>query len=200
MAILNAKRNNMLLSIIFLLLGYKDEVKVNNIQHEIESFYNINIDIKRADMPNMAYYKLNNRYRADKILNWLSKTYPGDTMIALTSYDISTTYGKIYDWGIFGLGSLVNNTSVTSVYRFKNKNIEDRLYKIILHEIGHSYGLPHCSSDDGCFMKSGDHTIKYIDNEEKKLCNKCKNKLNELRIKTNYNTRSRNRSIERTAH
>ena len=190
----------MLLSIILLLLGYKDEVKVNNIQHEIESFYNINIDIKRADMPNMAYYKLNNRYRADKILNWLSKTYPGDTMIALTSYDISTTYGKIYDWGIFGLGSLVNNTSVTSVYRFKNKNIEDRLYKIILHEIGHSYGLPHCSSDDSCFMKAGDHTIKYIDNEEKKLCNKCKNKLNELRIKTNYNTRSRNRSIERTAH
>ena len=111
----------MILSIILLLLGYKDEVKVNNIKNEIESFYNINIDVKIANVPNMAYYKPNNRYRADKILNWLSKTYPGDRVIAITSHDISTTSGNIYDWGVFGLGSLVNNTSITSVYRFKNK-------------------------------------------------------------------------------
>lgn len=167
----------MILSIILLLLGYNNEVNVKHVKHEIESFYNIKVTVKCVDMPNIAYYKPNKRYRADILLNWLSNNYPKDRVIAITSYDISTTSGKIYDWGIFGLGSLHNNVSVTSVYRLKSKNIQDRLDKIVLHEIGHSYKLPHCTSSQPCFMKAGDHTIKAVDKEMKVLCSKCKQLL-----------------------
>jgi archaemetzincin len=167
----------MLLSIILLLLGYNDEVSVKHVKHEIESFYNIKVTVQRADMPNIAYYKPRNRYRANILLHWLSKTYPGDRVIAITSHDISITSGEIYDWGVFGLGSLHNNVSVTSVYRLKAKNIQDRLDKIVLHEIGHSYKLPHCTSSQPCFMKAGDHTINAVDKEMKVLCSKCKQLL-----------------------
>jgi archaemetzincin len=135
-------------------------------------------------MPVSAYYKPRNRYRADKILNWLSNSYPGDRIIAITSYDISTTSGDIYDWGIFGLGSLHNNVSITSVYRLRGNNIQDRLDKIVLHEIGHSYGLPHCTSNEQCIMKAGDHTIHAVDKEIKTLCSICKQLLNKTH-KTN---------------
>jgi archaemetzincin len=169
--------NIMLLSIILLLLGYNNEVSVKHVKHEIEAFYNIKVIVQRADMPNIAYYKPRHRYRANILLHWLSKTYPGDRVIAITSHDISTTSGDIYDWGIFGLGSLHNNVSVTSVYRLKGNNIQDRLDKIVLHEIGHSYGLPHCTSSQQCFMKAGDHTLRAVDKEMKILCSICKQLL-----------------------
>ena len=164
----------MLLSVIFLLLGYKEEVPSRKLQKEIETFYHIKVKVIKADLPRSAYYAPRNRYRADSILNYLKRTYPNDHVVALTSVDISTTKGSVKDWGVFGLGSLQDNVCITSVYRLKNKNAYDRTLKVCLHEIGHTLGLLHCSSGQPCFMKKGDQTSKTLDKEPLTMCTQCK--------------------------
>lgn len=169
-----------ILPILFVLIGYNNEVNTDRLKHKIETFYNIKVNIIRADLPKSAYYAPRNRYRADILLNHFSKTYPNKRVVALTSKDISYTRGNIPDWGIFGLGSLHNDVSITSVYRIKHKNLESRVEKVILHEIGHSYGIPHCKSKLPCLMNEGDKTAKGLDKLPNKMCRECNKKLTVL--------------------
>lgn len=164
-----------LLPIIFVLISYNGEVK-NTLQlkEELEQSYNTKIEMYTDVLPKEAYYKPNNRYRADLILKYLSKKYPGKRVMALTSKDISITNGNIYDYGIFGLGSLNNNVCITSIYRLKSDNLYDRTSKVLIHELGHTYSIEHCTSNEPCVMKAGDHTAKGLDKESKELCSKCK--------------------------
>lgn len=166
----------MLLSIIFLLLGYKEEVSSSKLRKEVEAFYQIDVKVIKADLPRSAYYAPNKRYRADSILNYLKRTYPNDRVVAITSVDISTTKNGIKDYGIFGLGSLRDDVCITSVYRLKSKNLYQRTLKVCLHEIGHTLGINHCTTDQTCFMKEGDHTAKGLDKDPIVMCDRCHKK------------------------
>lgn len=163
--------------IILLLMGYNNEVSVPHIKQEIETFYNVTVEVKTSPLPKSAYYKPRNRYRADNILKHLYENYKGKRVIALTSKDISTTIHGYSDYGVLGLGSLENKVCVVSSYRQKGNNIKSRLSKVVLHELGHTYSIQHCkSSYDNCFMKDANKTIKTIDNVSKFMCPNCKSK------------------------
>lgn len=166
-----------ILPVLLVLLSYNNEVPPTQIQKEIETFYHIKIDMAQDKLPANAYYKPRNRYKAQEILYYLEGKYPGKRVIGLTSSDISTPAYGISDYGIFGLGSTTNNVSITSDYRLKGDRLNGRVIKIILHEIGHSYGLQHCHSEEPCFMKAGDHTLKSVDKEQKVMCSSCKKQL-----------------------
>jgi len=164
----------MILQIVFVLLSFKNEVKTEEIKKEIESYYKTSVTVVNDQLPTTAYYKPRNRYRADEILKYLTKKYKGKRVVALTSQDISTSGYGVYDWGVFGLGSITNKVSITSTYRLKSNNLKNRVIKVLLHEIGHSYGLLHCKSKYPCFMKAGDHSIKAVDKEPMFMCSECK--------------------------
>ena len=53
----------------------------------------------------------------------------------------------------------------------------ERLEKVILHEIGHNYGLNHCTSPYPCFMKDANGKIKQVDSEPMDMCVECKKKI-----------------------
>lgn len=103
-------------------------------------------------------------------------------MSVLTNEDISTTKNNNLDWGILGLGTCPGNTCIVSTYRMQKKSVpvvlfKERLIKIILHEIGHNFGLPHCKNDPECLMNDAEGTIATVDKEKKWLCNSCRKKL-----------------------
>lgn len=129
-------------------------------------------------LPSSAWYAPRSRYRADKLLTHLYPRSPGAfKIIGLTTKDISTTNGKIYDWGVFGIGSLDGKCCVVSTFRLgKNDSLARiRMNKTIIHEIGHTLGLPHCPNLT-CTMQDAEGSIKSME-REKGFCPSCKAKI-----------------------
>jgi len=163
------------------------------IQQEIAEFYHVNVTLlKPIELPKNAHINVkSSRYRADTLIRFLRKNIYSnyDFVIGLTDKDISTTkYSttstktikkptyKYTDWGIFGLGFMPGKSCIVSTFRLKEKNFRSRFIKICCHELGHNFGLPHCS-DKSCIMQDAAETIKTIDNVKLNLCNSCKKKI-----------------------
>lgn len=135
----------------------------------------------KANLPDSAYYKPRNRYRAEKLLAHLDTIIPENyhKIIGVTTKDISATKGKYYDWGIFGYGSIGGKPSVVSTFRLKKKHEAHSLFiqrfnKIMIHELGHTIGFTHCPNLK-CIMTDACGKISTIDNANSTLCNSCKN-------------------------
>jgi archaemetzincin len=137
---------------------------------------NPNTILKTAlPLPANAYYPLRNRYRADSLIRYLSQFGNSDAVvIGITSKDISTTNNGISDWGIMGLGYCPGNACIVSTFRLSKTNLSEQFYKVAIHELGHTQGLPHCRNKK-CFMRDAEGGNTLI--EEKEFCSSCKSFL-----------------------
>ena len=126
---------------------------------------------KAIALPASAFYPQRNRYRADSIINYLNRSGSADTVIiGLTGKDISTTKGNTADWGVMGLGFQPGNACVISTFRLSKAELNGQFYKIALHELGHTQGLPHCKNKT-CFMRDAEGG-NHLD-EETGFCQSC---------------------------
>ncbi|WP_428137848.1 matrixin family metalloprotease [Chryseobacterium jejuense] len=146
--------------------------KVKTVAEGIKKIYpNIKV-LEAIDFPENAYYKERNRYRADSTIKFLNnRTKESFITIGLTSKDISATKGKIKDFGIMGLGYRPGKACIASDFRLNKENSNEQFYKIAIHELGHTQGLPHCP-EKMCFMRDAEG--KNPTNEETDFCKKCK--------------------------
>lgn len=125
--------------------------------------------------PENSYFKPRNRYRADSIIKSLKNTIGKDSVIVgLSNSDISTTKNEIKDWGVMGLGYRPGKACVVSDFRLPAKNKNQQFYKLVLHELGHTAGLPHCVIKT-CLMRDAEGGNPL--DEEKGFCNECKSFL-----------------------
>lgn len=125
--------------------------------------------------PQEAYYAPRKRYRAEVLIRHLSSFGNADTVvIGLTNKDISTTKGDVYDWGILGLGYCPGSACVVSTFRLSKTNLSKQFYKVSVHELGHTHGLPHCI-EQTCFMRDAEGGNPL--DEETGFCSSCKSFL-----------------------
>jgi archaemetzincin len=125
--------------------------------------------------PENSYFKPRNRYRADSIIKSLRNNIGKDSVIVgLSHSDISTTKGEIQDWGVMGLGYRPGTSCVVSDFRLSVKNKNQQFYKLVLHELGHTAGLPHCAIKT-CLMRDAEGGNPL--DEEKEFCKDCKSFL-----------------------
>jgi archaemetzincin len=82
---------------------------------------------------------------------------------------------------IFGQAIFKGKTGIASLYRLRNEQygmkrdndlLFDRFRKVIIHEIGHTFGLVHCYVPS-CVMRSSTY-VEDIDQKKHNLCAKCK--------------------------
>jgi archaemetzincin len=158
----------------------KPQLGSEAVRQALSAFYELEIRILPCvALPEAAYYKPRRRYRAERILDFLNRRIPADgwRILGLTATDISTTNGKITDWGILGLGELPGKTSVISSFRCKKKARNTRhaivrLAKVAVHEIGHTLGLPHCPTRT-CLMEDAVGKVATVD-RERDFCARCR--------------------------
>jgi archaemetzincin len=178
-----SKENNFTVAI----LPYEnfDTSLLQFVQKETEEFYHCKtIVLRSSSLPQFAFYAPRNRYKADSLLDHETGflTNNIDAIAGLTVKDISTSKEEIKDWGVFGLGRCPGKVCVISIYRLARASntvarLKERLIKVVLHEIGHNLGLPHCTNNKECLMTDAGGTIRQVDNEKKWLCEKCQFKL-----------------------
>ncbi|MFP9118082.1 matrixin family metalloprotease [Flavobacterium sp. RNTU_13] len=143
-------------------------------------------------MPESAFVNIKTpRYRADSLIGIQKRNLPDsiDYVVGLTNKDISVPRyenGKIKkpewkynDFGVMGLGYRPGNSCVVSTFRLKANNkplFYKRLEKVVLHELGHNLGLPHCENPK-CVMTSAAEKISTIDNANASLCDACAKRI-----------------------
>jgi archaemetzincin len=101
-------------------------------------------------------------------------------ILGVTDVDISTTNGAYAGWGVMGLGSMDGRSCVLSSFRCSRsaKDAEHALIrfgKTAVHELGHTFGLPHCPTR-GCIVEDGHGTATTTDHEYE-LCVACRARL-----------------------
>lgn len=132
--------------------------------------------------PDRAKSPRKGAWQAAVLLDWLDGE-PGmvqGKVMAVTEAEIVTRKGTIPIWGILGMGSLDGRCSVISTYRMRRRwenggaregVVRERLWKIAIHELGHTLGLDHCPRP-GCIMEDGQGTVKTVDRDSA-LCASC---------------------------
>ena len=163
-------------------LGKVDNSNINIVKSAVEKFYHVKCILKPVvSLTEDILADSKTRYEANRIL---SKFNSNENTLILTEQDIAVVNPERHskEWGVFGLGYQPGTTCVVSMFRLKqNASIalfHDRLIKTCLHEIGHNFGLPHCSSGETrCLMRDARGTIKEVDRERLFLCPQCRKQL-----------------------
>ncbi len=85
---------------------------------------------------------------------------------------------------IFGQAQYKGNSGIASVYRLRNeqyglaandKLLFERFKKVVIHELGHTFGLIHCHIPS-CVMRPGTY-VEDIDQKKCLFCSKCRGEL-----------------------
>jgi archaemetzincin len=128
--------------------------------------------------PLLAFEPKRNQYYARIIIETLLQILPEDCekMICVTDVDLCTPILTF----VYGEAQLDGKIAVVSMNRLKqefyslpsnDKLLLQRLIKECLHELGHCYGLVHCSSKH-CVMHFSSN-IMNIDNKQCHYCVRC---------------------------
>lgn len=108
---------------------------------------------------------------AGKALDALFRNRPDDALVELniTTVDLFEP-NKRY---VFGLASLTDRVALVSLSRIddEKENLAHRLEKLVLHEVGHAFGLVH-HNDADCAMRQ-DPTVASLDEAPAHLCTAC---------------------------
>jgi archaemetzincin len=179
----SAKKSNQISSaskkklVVITIQPFEDIPKenVDYVAHYLKKMYANVIINKPIGFPKNSLNQAKTRHRADSLIRFLSaQTKPGYLTIGLTKGDISANKDKIPDWGVMGLGFCPGNSCIASSFRLKGKNKMEKLFKVAIHELGHTQGLKHCPVND-CLMRDAEGK-DHLD-EEREFCKKCKEVL-----------------------
>ncbi|MGV3459489.1 MAG: zinc-dependent metalloprotease family protein [Flavobacterium sp.] len=168
--------------------------KTAMLKKAVEEYYHVDVQLlPEKELPKSVFVNIKSpRYRADKLIKIQQNAMPAgvDYILGLTESDISVTKydangnikkpeWKYNDFGIMGLAYCPGKSCVVSGFRLKHKDKSvhfGRFKKVVIHELGHNFGLPHCP-DQKCVMTDAVESIKTIDNAQPDLCESCKAKI-----------------------
>ena len=135
-------------------------------------------------VPPQAFDPKRKQYLSTAILKTIIKNIPEKTekIVGITSLDL---FVPILTF-VYGQAQLDGKAAIVSYHRLKQnfyglpedyRLLKNRFGKEIIHELGHTYGLVHCS-DNNCVMHFA-NSIMHVDIKEDKFCETCTNILTE---------------------
>lgn len=154
------------------------EAKAEQLKNELQKVYPSVILVKTSiPLPKECYYKPRDRYKGTGLLDNLMKFKNGGYALGLTRKIIYDKNEISPTFGVFGISYIGDSASVISSLRPKTLKplSDDDMHELMLHELGHAFGLPHCK-DERCMMVDAEHGNKFAQTQS--FCNDCKRYLN----------------------
>lgn len=148
---------------------------------EKELLARIIIEESRLDL-NEFFDPTRRQYDANKILKALTSDDQSNSIKRIGLFRVDL-FIPILTY-IFGQAALNGNTGIASLYRLRNEQygmkkdddlLFERFKKVIIHELGHTFGLIHCHQPS-CVMRSSTY-VEDIDQKSQHFCNSCRDKM-----------------------
>ena len=149
------------------------------ITHEYS--YPVSFDESYLDLSKF-YDPARHQYDANKLLKEIDSKIEPDAFKTLGLFRVDL-FIPILTY-IYGQAFLNGRTGIVSLHRLKNELyglstdenlLTERFKKIVIHELGHTFGLKHCHTP-ACVMLSSTY-VEDIDQKNVSLCAKCKKEI-----------------------
>ncbi len=160
-------------------LGPVDQKVLLHLSEAIADFLSLPVKISPPKpLPPHTCHVVRNQYHSTQLLQYLLNEDDGEPfrILGITSMDL---YIPIFTF-VFGEAQLDGKAAIISTFRPKGGACEvkppsslllSRLIKLSLHELGHTFGLPHCRQP-GCLMGFAANLEK-LDKKKIGLCKYC---------------------------
>jgi archaemetzincin len=170
--------------ILLVPLGKPARSLVGSVRDALVQMYAHDVSTRaRVALPREAWYRPRRRWRAEKLLHFLERfASPGTRVLGITDAPISTTKGKVHDWGIAGLGTLDGKSAVLTSHLFRRFKRRPKTYRkfvdnLVLHEVGHMLGVDHCG-DERCIMADAKgNAVRAALRSTNRFCASCRARL-----------------------
>jgi archaemetzincin len=134
--------------------------------------------LPRIEIPENAFDVSRGQYQSVEIMKMLAQIAPSDALrvLGVTNVDLAIPMLSF----LFGQAQFEGHIAVVSLCRLhqefyglpaRENLLRERTVKEVLHELGHTFGLVHCS-DPSCAMSLATH-IELVDSKSEKYCARC---------------------------
>jgi archaemetzincin len=129
-------------------------------------------------LPEGSYDARRGQYRSVEIMGAVARCAPSNAARVLGVTDVDLSIPTLTF--LFGQAQLDGPVAVISLCRLHQEFyglpgdeslLRERVAKEVLHELGHTFGLTHCS-DPKCAMSLATH-IGLVDNKQERYCARC---------------------------
>jgi len=175
-------------NIILIAYGHFDSKLTGRIEKEVERIFHYPTLLTECYLNISQFYNPGRRqYDANGIMNVVSKSHLPGSVKTMGIFRVDL-YIPILTY-IFGQAELNGSLGVASLFRLRNElyglepndeKMTDRFSKVIIHELGHLFGLIHCNYPI-CIMRSSTY-VEDIDQKEIYFCHNCQEELIRLGI------------------
>jgi archaemetzincin len=160
-------------------MGHIGEFAVRVVAAHIQVMIGIPVDIMEpVEMPPAAFQRHRQQYDAGLVIKYLSglTVTPWDRILALVTEDLCSpilTY-------VYGEAEIGGRAAVVSTYRLSRnedgsqapkERYAERLAKVALHEVAHTFSLYHC--DDPLCLMHFSPRIAHLDHIILSFCDRC---------------------------
>ena len=141
----------------------------------------VHIEFSHMDL-NEFYDPIRRQYNANSILNTIDSRSPELHLKNIGIFKVDL-FIPILTY-IFGQAALNGSAGVASLYRLRNEHygikkdenlLLERFTKVIIHELGHMFGLIHCKNPI-CVMRSSTY-VEDIDQKNQNFCIQCRSSI-----------------------
>lgn len=167
-------------SILLVSHGQFEDYFLETIAEDIAREYSVAIMAQECHADLNAFYEPTRRqYNANKLIKFLEEKSNANALKTMCLCQVDL-FIPILTY-IFGQAVYKGKTGIASIYRLKNKPygmksdndlVLDRFRKVVIHELGHTFGLIHCQVPS-CVMRSSTY-VEDLDQKKIKLCNHCR--------------------------
>ncbi len=167
-------------NITLISFGYFEKGLLELIVDDIEREFSVPVKTREGYLALSEFYDAaRKQYNGNELLKIIESRFATETTKTLGIFNVDL-FIPILTY-IFGQAFLNGRSGIASIYRLSNERygikkdqsvFVDRIRKEVIHELGHTFGLIHCSNPT-CVMRSSTY-VEDIDQKEHTLCHKCK--------------------------